>query len=223
MAALMSGVGCAMQPFAPSLAYDRSMTGDIDILAFGDSLVAGYGLARDKGFAPQLEAALRSDGVEANVINAGISGDTVAAGWARLPRTIERLARTPDLAIVGLGGNDMLRMVPPRVTREGLSAILAELDRRGVTVLIAGMLAAPFLSRQYQAEFNAIYPELARRHGASLYPFFLAGVAGVPRLNLFDRVHPNEKGIARMVEGILPYVLRALRDVRTPARSRRRS
>ena len=186
------------------------MTDPVDILAFGDSLVAGYGLARDKGFAPQLEAALRARRVAANVINAGISGDTVAAGWARLPRTVERLGRTPDLAIVGLGGNDMLRLVPPRVTREGMEAILEEFGRRGITVLIAGMVAAPFLSRQYQAEFNAIYPELARKYGAALYPFFLAGVAGVPRLNLYDRVHPNEKGIARMVEGILPHVLRAL-------------
>ena len=186
------------------------MTDDIDILAFGDSLVAGYGLARDKGFAPQLEAALRKRGVPARVINAGISGDTVAAGWARLPRTVEALKRRPELAIVGLGGNDMLRMVPPRSTREGLEAILGGFAERGIPALIAGMYAAPFLSRQYQAEFNAIYPELARKFGAGLYPFFLAGVAGVPRLNLFDRVHPNEKGIARMVEGILPHVLRAL-------------
>ncbi|HEX8365723.1 MAG TPA: arylesterase [Allosphingosinicella sp.] len=188
------------------------MTDDeFDILAFGDSLVAGYGLARDKGFAPQLEAALRRRKVPANVINAGISGDTVAAGWARLPRTIERLERRPDLAIVALGGNDMLRMVPPRITREGLEAILEELTAREIPVLLAGMYAAPFLSRQYQAEFNAIFPDLARKSGAAFYPFFLAGVAGVPRLNLFDRVHPNEKGIARMVEGILPELLRALR------------
>ena len=186
------------------------MADEIDILAFGDSLTAGYGLARDKGFAPQLEAALRKRGVPANVINAGISGDTVAAGWARLPRVVNALKRRPELAIVGLGGNDMLRMVPPRITREGMEAILAEFARREVPVLIAGMYAAPFLSRQYQAEFNAIYPELARSYGAALYPFFLAGVAGVPRLNLYDRVHPNEKGIVRMVEGILPYVLRAL-------------
>jgi acyl-CoA thioesterase-1 len=192
------------------------MTGDFDILAFGDSLTAGYGLPRDKGFSPQLEAALRGRGLAANVINAGISGDTVAAGWARLPRVIASLKRRPDLAIVGLGGNDMLRMVPPRATREGLEAILAEFERREVPVLIAGMYAAPFLSRQYQAEFNAIYPELARKFGAALYPFFLAGVAGVPRLNLYDRVHPNERGIARMVEGIVPYVLRAL-----PGRSER--
>ncbi|HEX9932861.1 MAG TPA: arylesterase [Allosphingosinicella sp.] len=183
---------------------------DIDILAFGDSLTAGYGLARDKGFAPQLETALRARGVAANVINAGISGDTVAAGWARLPRVVNSLKRRPALAIVGLGGNDMLRMVPPRMTREGLESILAEFEAREIPVLIAGMYAAPFLSRQYQAEFNAIYPDLARKFGAALYPFFLAGVAGVPGLNLFDRVHPNEKGIARMVEGILPYVLGAL-------------
>lgn len=186
------------------------MAHDIDILAFGDSLIAGYGLPRDQGFAPQLEAALRKCGVAANVVNAGISGDTVAAGWARLPRTIERLERRPELAIVALGGNDMLRMVPPRMTREGLEAILSELTGREVPVLIAGMYAAPFLSRQYQAEFNAIYPALARSFGAGLYPFFLAGVAGVPGLNLFDRVHPNEKGIARMVGGILPHVLEAL-------------
>jgi acyl-CoA thioesterase-1 len=196
----------------------------VDILAFGDSLIAGYGLPRDQGFAPQLEAALGVRGVAANVINAGISGDTVAAGWSRLPQTIERLQRRPDLAIVALGGNDMLRMVPPRMTREGMEAILGEFAERDVPVLIAGMYAAPFLSRQYQAEFNAIYPELARGFGAALYPFFLAGVAGVPRLNLFDRVHPNEKGIARMVEGIMPYVLRALAgEVRSPILSRRRN
>jgi acyl-CoA thioesterase-1 len=206
----MSGFGFAAQPFAPSSLILPSMADGIDILAFGDSLTAGYGLPRDRGFAPQLEAALRARGVDAKVINAGISGDTVAAGWARLPRVFGALKRRPALAIVGLGGNDMLRMVPPRMTREGLESILAEFEKREIPVLIAGMYAAPFLSRQYQAEFNAIYPELARKFGAALYPFFLAGVAGVPSLNLFDRVHPNEKGIARMVAGILPYVLRSL-------------
>ena len=104
----------------------------------------------------------------------------------------------------------MLRLVPPRTTREGLEAILAEFGRREIPVLIAGMYAAPFLSRQYQEEFNAIYPDLARRFGAALYPFFLAGVAGNWRMNLPDRVHPNAEGIKRMVSGILPYVLRAL-------------
>ena len=187
------------------------MTDDFDILAFGDSLTAGYGVARDKGFAPQLEAALRARGVAATVINAGVSGDTVASGWARLPRTLDRLARRPALATLGLGGNDMLRLVPPRATREGMDAMLTEFDRRGIPVVLAGMLAAPFLGPRYAAEFNAIFPALAAKHGTAFYPFFLAGVAGNPRLNLFDRVHPNEKGVARMVEGILPHVLRALR------------
>lgn len=186
------------------------MEDDFDILAFGDSLTAGYGLPRGDGFAPQLEAALRARGIAANVINAGISGDTVAAGRARLPRTVEALKRKPALAIVGLGGNDMLRLVPPRVTREGMEAILAEFSRREIKVLVAGMFAAPFLGRQYEAEFNAIYPELAARFGADLYPFFLEGVAGNWRLNLPDRVHPNAQGIKRMVSGILPFVVRAL-------------
>jgi acyl-CoA thioesterase I len=216
----MSGLRCGVQPFACSSLIHSSMSGDFDILAFGDSLTAGYGLPRDQGFAPQLEAALRERGLPATVLNAGISGDTVAAGWARLPRVIASLKRPPALAIVGLGGNDMLRMVPPRLTSEGLDAILAEFERRDVPVLIAGMLAAPYLSRQYQAEFNAIYPELARKFGAGLYPFFLAGVAGVPRLNLYDRVHPNGQGIARMVEGILPYVLKMLPAEREALRSR---
>jgi acyl-CoA thioesterase-1 len=148
--------------------------------------------------------------VPANVINAGISGDTVAAGRARLPRVVDGLKRKPALAIVGLGGNDMLRLVPPRVTREGMEAILAEFQKRGIKVLIAGMYAAPFLGRQYEAEFNAIYPELAARFGADLYPFFLAGVAGDRRMNLPDRVHPNAAGIKRMVSGILPFAMRAL-------------
>jgi acyl-CoA thioesterase-1 len=209
----MTFLDAAVQPNRRLVACPGSMTDapqDFDVLAFGDSLTAGYGLPRDQGFAPQLEAALRKRGLQANVINAGISGDTVSAGWARLPRVVAALKRTPALAIVGLGGNDMLRMVPPRMTREGLEAILGAFRDRDIPVLIAGMYAAPFLSRQYQDEFNAIYPALARKFGAPLYPFFLAGVAGNPRLNLFDRVHPNEKGIARMVEGILPHVMKAL-------------
>lgn len=187
-----------------------SRTDDFDILAFGDSLTAGYGLPRDDGFAPQLEAALRKRGLDAQVINAGISGDTVSGGWARLPWVVGALKRKPALAIVALGGNDMLRMVPPSMTKQGMEAILAMFEEREIPVLIAGMYAAPYLSRAYQDEFNAIYPDLARKFGAPLYPFFLAGVAGNPRLNLFDRVHPNEKGIARMVEGILPHVVKAL-------------
>src|SRR4051812_47562556 len=183
---------------------------DVHVLALGDSLTAGYGLPPGQGFVPQLEAMLRRNGVRAFVTNAGVSGDTAAQGRARLKWTLDGLREKPDLAIVALGANDMLRGLPPSRTRADLDAIVAELKRRGIKVLIAGMLAAPNLGRAYGAEYNRIFPDLAREHGAALYPFFLAGVAGNPSLALADRVHPNFQGIKRMVSGIAPTVLRAL-------------
>lgn len=183
---------------------------DVHVLAFGDSLTAGYGLPPGQGFAPQLEATLRRNGVRAFVTDAGVSGNTAAQGRARLKWTLEGLKAKPDLAIVALGANDMLRGLPPKQTRADLDAIVAELRRRGIPVLIAGMLAAPNLGGRYGAEYNRIFPDLARAHGADLYPFFLAGVAGNPALALPDRMHPNFQGIKRMVSGITPTVLRAL-------------
>ncbi len=183
---------------------------DVQILAFGDSLTAGYGLPPGQGFAPQLEAMLRRNGVRAFVANAGVSGNTAAQGRARLKWTLDGLKAKPDLAIVALGANDMLRGLPPEQTRADLDAIVAELKRRGIPVLIAGMLAAPNLGSRYGAEYNRIFPDLARAHGAALYPFFLAGVAGNPALALPDRMHPNFQGIKKMVSGIAPTVLRAL-------------
>jgi acyl-CoA thioesterase-1 len=183
---------------------------DVQILAFGDSLTAGYGLPPGQGFAPQLEDMLRRNGVRAFVTNAGVSGNTAAQGRARLKWTLDGLKAKPDLAIVALGANDMLRGLPPRQTRADLDAIVTELKRRGIPVLIAGMLAAPNLGSRYMAEYNRIFPDLARAHGAELYPFFLAGVAGNPALALPDKVHPNFQGIKRMVSGITPTVLRAL-------------
>ena len=183
---------------------------DVQILAFGDSLTAGYGLAPGQGFAPQLEDVLRRHGVPARVTNAGVSGDTAAAGRARIRWTLDGLRTKPDLAVVALGANDMLRGLRPQQTRADLDAILAELKKRGIPVLLAGMLAAPNLGPQYRREFDSIYPDLARKYGTPLYPFFLAGVAGNSRLNLPDRVHPNFQGVKRMVTGIAPAVLRAL-------------
>ena len=183
---------------------------DIHILAFGDSLMAGYGLPREQGFAPQLEAALRRSGVPAVVVNAGVSGNTAAHGRARVRWVLDALKRRPDLAIVGLGANDMLRGVPAAETREDMEAILKEFAKRGIPVVVAGMLAPPFLGQRYTREFNAIFPDLAREHGAGLYPFFLAGVAGNSAMNLPDRVHPNANGVRRMAEGIAPTVLKAL-------------
>jgi acyl-CoA thioesterase-1 len=183
---------------------------DVHVLAFGDSLTAGYGLPPGQGFAPQLEAMLRRQGVRAFVTNAGVSGNTAAQGRARLKWTLDGLGHKPDLAIVALGANDMLRGLPPKQTRAELDSILVELKRRGIPVLIAGMLAAPNLGSRYRTEYDSIFPALAREHGAALYPFFLAGVAGHPALALPDRVHPNFQGIKRMVSGITPTVLRAL-------------
>lgn len=183
---------------------------DVHVLAFGDSLTAGYGLPPGQGFAPQLEDMLRRNGVRAFVTDAGVSGNTAAQGRARLKWTLDGLRSKPDLAIVALGANDMLRGLPPKQTRAELDSIVAELKRRGIPVLIAGMLAAPNLGAGYGAEYNRIFPDLARKHGAALYPFFLAGVAGNPALALPDRMHPNFQGIKRMVSGITPTVLRAL-------------
>jgi acyl-CoA thioesterase-1 len=199
-ALLMVGLGSAAQ------AEGR----DIHILAFGDSLTAGYGLPRDQGFAPQLEDVLRRHGVRAFVTNAGVSGNTAGNGRARARWTLDGLKQKPDLAIVALGANDMLRGIRPEQTREDLDFILAEFKKRGIPVLVAGMLAPPNLGRDYMAKFNAIFPDLAQKYEAPLYPFFLAGVAGDSSLNLPDRVHPNFQGIKRMVSGITPTVLKAI-------------
>jgi acyl-CoA thioesterase-1 len=192
------------------LAAPAAAAPDLHVLAFGDSLTAGYGLPRGQGFAPQLEDALRRNGVRAFVTDAGVSGNTASTARARLAWTLDGLREKPDLVIVALGGNDMLRGLPPRQTRADMDAILAEFRRREIPVLVAGMLAAPNLGAQYGAEFNSIFPAVARKYGADLYPFFLANVAGDARLNLPDRVHPNFHGIKRMVTGILPSVLAAL-------------
>ena len=183
---------------------------DAHILVFGDSLTAGYGLPPGQGFAPQLEDVLRRNGVRAFVANGGVSGDTAGAGRRRLAWTLDGLERKPDLAIVALGANDMLRGISPAQTRADLDAILAEFKRRGIPVVMAGMVAAPNLGRRYAQDYNAIFPDLARKYGAALYPFFLQGVAGNPALNLPDRLHPNFQGIKRMVSGIAPVVLKAV-------------
>ena len=183
---------------------------DVHILAFGDSLTAGYGLPAAQGFAPQLQDVLRRNGVRAFVTNAGVSGNTAGNGRTRVRWTLDGLKRKPDLAIVALGANDMLRGIRPEQTREDLDVILAEFKKRGIPVIVAGMLAAPNLGRDYMTKFNSIFPDLARKYDAPLYPFFLAGVAGNSALNLPDRVHPNFQGIKRMVTGIAPTVLRTV-------------
>lgn len=179
----------------------------VRVVVLGDSLVAGYGLPLEQAFPARLEAALRSAGHYVSVINAGVSGDTSAGGLARLDWM---LADKPQVVIVELGANDALRGLDPEGTRANLDAILARLEATGVRVLLAGMKAPRNLGAEYAAAFDRIYPELAARHKIPLYPFFLKGVAGDPRLNLADGIHPNAAGVERMVAGILPMVLQML-------------
>lgn len=181
------------------------------ILAFGDSLTAGYGLAPDQSFPRQLEAALRVGHPGARVQNAGVSGDTSAGGLARLPRVLAGLTARPDLAIVELGANDLIRGIAPERMRANLDAILRELARCGIPVLLAGMWAPPLLGA-FAARYNGVFPALASAHRVPLYPFFLAGVAGDARLTLRDRIHPNAEAIAIVTRRILPFVERALGD-----------
>jgi acyl-CoA thioesterase-1 len=180
------------------------------VLAFGDSLTAGYGLDAGLGFAPQLQATLRRHGIAAQVVDGGVSGDTSEAGKARLGWTLDGLPRKPDLVIVELGANDMLRGLDPSLTRANLDAIMAELKRRNIKVLVAGMRAAPNLDPAYVARFEAIYPDLAKQNGAALYPFFLEGVAAQRGLVQQDGMHPTYAGVKRIVTGIVPAVKQAL-------------
>jgi len=180
------------------------------VLAFGDSLTAGHGLDTGLGFAPQLQATLRRHGIAAQVVDGGVSGDTSEAGKARLGWTLDGLPRKPDLVIVELGANDMLRGLDPALTRANLDAVLGELKRRNIKVLVAGMRAAPNLDPDYVARFEAIYPELARQNGAALYPFFMEGVAGQKGLVQPDGMHPTFEGVKRIVTGIAPAVKQAL-------------
>ena len=180
------------------------------IWALGDSLTAGYGLLPAQGFTNQLQDALRRSGVPATVRNGGIAGDTSAQGKARLLWGLRGLDATPDLVIVELGANDMLRGLPPQQAEANLDAILSELKRRHIRVLLTGMRAAPNLGPAYRAQFDTMYPRLARKYGVRLYPFFLEGVAGRRDLLQADGMHPNPQGVQVVVRGILPSVRMAL-------------
>jgi len=177
------------------------------LMVLGDSLVAGYGLPPGQSLPDQLQRDLAATGVSVTVINAGVSGDTTAGGLARLDWS---LADNPDAVIIVLGGNDMLRGLPPEGTAANLEAIISRLRDRNIEVLLAGMLAPRNLGPAYIEAFDAIYPTLARRHDIEFYPFFLDGVALDPALNLDDGLHPNRQGIIEISHRMLPSVERLL-------------
>ncbi|MBB3764995.1 arylesterase [Sphingomicrobium lutaoense] len=180
------------------------------ILAFGDSLTAGYNLPEGLGYAPQLEDALRRRGIAASVVDGGVSGDTSSAGRARLGWTLDGLDEQPDLLVIALGGNDVLRAIDPAVTEENLSAMIETAKERGIAVLLIGMRAPPNYDPHYVRHFDAIYPALAKRYGVPLYPFFLDGVIGEPGRMQADGLHPTFEGVKQMVTRTADRVIDAL-------------
>ncbi|WP_240534976.1 arylesterase [Notoacmeibacter marinus] len=177
------------------------------IVAFGDSLMAGYQLGPQEGFVPQMQAALRERGLQVEVINGAVSGDTTSGGKARIDWSVPDDA---DLVLLELGANDMLRGQPPDATRANLDAMLTRLSERGIAAILFGMKAAPQLGDNYVSSFDSIYPELAKKHDVPLVPFFLDGVAANRSMLLDDGMHPNPKGVKAMVNNALPVVVKAL-------------
>ncbi len=193
------------------LAAGTAKADPVTIVALGDSLTAGYGLAPEDGFVPRLQRWLDGQGAEARVLNAGVSGDTTAGGlartdWALVPET--------GVVIVTLGGNDLLRGLPPEEARANLDAILTKTGERGLPVLLVPMVAPGNYGPDYKAAFDAIYPDLAKAHGARLAPPFLAPILALPDRGAAlrdymqpDALHPNAAGVALVVETLGPEVL----------------
>ena len=208
-AAVLALIACAalLGGLVTADAADRPVM----IVALGDSLTAGYGLSRQDAFPAQLEKALKAKGIAVEIENAGVSGDTASGGLSRVDWSV---GDGIDAVIVELGGNDMLRGVDPKVTRDALSEIVRRLKARHIEVLLCGMLAAPNLGADYGRAFDAIYPELAAVNGLLLYPFFLDGVAADPKLHIGDGLHPTGEGVAKIVAGILPKAEALLARVR---------
>jgi acyl-CoA thioesterase-1 len=205
----LRGAICTL--FAIALIASATVAADpIRIVALGDSLTAGYGLPQNEGFVAQLQDAIDRAGIDAMVIDAGVSGDTTAGGLARIDWA---LADGADAVLVELGANDALRGIDPAASRANLQAIIEELVSRDVEILLVGMLAPRNLGGDYVAAFDAMYGELAEEHDTLLYPFFLEGVAANPDLNQSDGIHPNREGVAVIVDGIWDDILLLLARV----------
>jgi acyl-CoA thioesterase-1 len=183
----------------------------VTIAALGDSLTQGYGLPPDDGFVPQLERWLKAQGADVTIINAGVSGDTTAGGLSRIDWTL-----TPEVGalIVNLGGNDLLRGIDPAASRANLDAILTKAEERGIPVLLVSLRAPRNYGADYKADFDAMYPELARKHGALLAENFFIPLIDQrterldPALMQTDGIHPSAEGVARVVENLGPLVLK---------------
>ena len=180
------------------------------ILAFGDSLFAGYNVDPKDSYPAKLQNALRAQGINAQVANAGVSGDTSAAGQQRFEFTLNGQAQTPDLLVLELGGNDLLRGIAPEQTRANLASIIETAQANGIDVLLMGMRAPPNYGPEFQAEFDSIYPDLAEQYGTDLIPFWVEAVADRPDLVQADRIHPTEDGIELLVAETLEQIVSAI-------------
>ncbi len=205
IAALLACAGLILA--GPALAAEPQ----VKIVAFGDSLMAGFQLPAAEAFPAQLERVLKQKGIAAEVAAAGVSGDTSTGGLARIDWSVPEGTQA---VILELGANDMLRGIEPAVTRASLESIIRRLKARRIEVLLCGMRAAPSLGPDYAQKFDAIYPQLASEHGLIFYPFFLEGVAADPKLNQRDGMHPTADGVAIIVQRILPKVEELVSRVR---------
>jgi acyl-CoA thioesterase-1 len=189
----------------PAFAQSSAATGAVPLkmVVLGDSLSAGYGLSGSDAFPAKLQKALNTKGIDVDMTNAGVSGDTSSGGRDRLDWSVPEGTQA---VIVELGANDALRGTDPAVTRKALSDIVARLKARGIAVLLCGMLAPPNYGADFAARFNSIYSDIAKSSGVPLYPFFLEGVAGDTRLNQADGMHPTAEGVDIVVKNILPTV-----------------
>ncbi len=189
--------------FHPSVQTKAEAQTVLNIVAYGDSLTAGYGLKTTTAFPAQLQKALKARGHNVIIHNAGVSGDTATGGLSRLAWS---LPKNTDAVILELGANDAMRGVDPKQTLKALEQILRELAVRKMPVLLTGMKAPPNMGKAYGQKFNAIYPFLAKTYGVKFYPFFLKDVAARPKLNQADGIHPNDKGVLVIIKNILPSV-----------------
>ncbi|MRG54762.1 arylesterase [Phyllobacterium sp. SYP-B3895] len=194
----------------PSLALaNQNAVSDrpLAVVGFGDSLMSGFELPVQDSFTAQLEKALKDKGVDVTIANAGVAGETTTDGLSRLDWSVPD---GTDMVILEFGANDALRGISPEISEKNLAEIIERLKQRNVKVIIAGMLAPPNMGRDYEDKFNSIFPRLAARYDVPLYPFFMDGVATEKSLQLEDGMHPNAKGVARMVEGFMPVMQKTI-------------
>lgn len=212
VAVLHFAVIAASLIFGPLFLNAAAEARTINLVGFGDSLMAGYQLPPGDGFPEKLQASLKAGGVDAVISNAGVSGDTTTGGLARIDWSVPD---GTDGVILELGANDALRGIPPEASEKNLDEMITRLKDRGIAVLLAGMIAPPNMGGDYAARFNPIYQKLADKHGLPLYPFFLDGVALDAGLKLEDGMHPNAKGVDIMVEKMEPIVTKFVETIST--------